>query len=478
MTFNTYNFVLYFLPISLLGYYILGKLFKPAVAYMWLLAFSVLFCLSFGVDGTLVLLADVAVNYLLSKKVENSKKKGLLLVAVMANVLALLLLKYLGFFASIGEMLVNHDIQIAKLIAPVGFSYITIRQISYMVDIYREELKVPSFLDFANYSLFFPMMVQGPLTPATFFLPQLKKENIAFDTDRFAKGLYWFAMGLAKKMLLADNLSKTVAWYYSNFEKASSSEAILTAIVYCFQLYFDFSGYCDMAAGISEMFGFSLPKNFDSPYKSTSIGEIWRRWHSTLMQFLQKYVYFSLGGSRKGAVCTCLNIMVVFILSGLWHGADWTYLVWGAIGGLCLSIERLLKRPIEKIPKILRWIFVQLYWWAIFIFFRASSLKNALETYRKIFSDYKIKVSPDFLMSPVSFEMEYLESHLGDFGYYLSLCNLPIFILISAFIIYFCKNLYEKEFKPSAVKALWAAMLLFTCIVSMGGITTFLYAIY
>ncbi len=233
-----------------------------------------------------------------------------------------------------------------------------------------------------------------------------------------------------------------------------------------------------MAAGISKMIGIDLPQNFDSPYKSTSISEIWRRWHATLMQFMQKYIYFPLGGSRKGALRTYINIIIVFLVSGLWHGAAWTFVVWGLFNGLAQCIERIFKKQISYIPKPIRWFITQAYWCINTIFFSSATVGQAFETLGKIFLGREYKVSSELIQSSTLFELDYVEKHLGAFGEKLSSLHLPMFLIASAVVVYFGKNLYEKEFKPSAYKAVCAGLILFWCIISMGGITTFLYAIY
>ncbi len=484
MYFNSYNFVLYFMPIALIGYYILGKYFKPAVAHMWLLAFSVLFCFSHGMTGTLILLADVVVNYFITNLMEPGaagavkKNKILMILGVCANILALLGLKYVGFFASVASMILRRNFT-AQALVPLGISYLTFRQIGYVVDVYKGKLKLPSFLNYALYCMYFPITVQGPISNASKFIPELEKEgHTRFDANRFSKGLFWFCTGLCKKLFIADSLGHTVAWAFDNILYLTSTDIIILIFAYSFQLYFDFSGYTDMANGISEMFGITLTKNFDSPYKSLSISEIWRRWHITLTEFMREYVYFPLGGSRKGKVRTYINIIVIFLLSGFWHGVGFTYVVWGLLNGLAQCFERLFAKQLEKVNKPVRRTVTFVYWSITLLVFCSPTVKDSWTLMSGIFTRHNFSVHPEYLASASSFELDYIESHLGVLGDWLAYINVPAFFVLSAIIVFGTKNIYEKEFKPDVIKMLFCGIVLFWGIMSMGGVTTFLYAIY
>lgn len=484
MYFNSYYFVLYFMPALLVGYYILGK-WKPAAAHLWLLAFSLLFCFTHGWAGTLILVADGLVNYFLSgflgDREEGKKKrnKALLILGILVNTGALLGLKYVGFFASLVSAITKHEITASAVLIPLGISYLTFRQIGYLVDIYKGEMERPSFLDYGNYCLYFPMMVQGPITTAQFFLPKLKEEgHTKFNPDRFAKGMFWFATGLFKKTFLSDTLAKPVAWCFDNIPYLTSTDILILIFSYSFELYFDFSGYCDMANGVSEMLGITLPVNFDSPYKSASITEMWRRWHITLTEFMRKYVYFPMGGSRKGKIRTYINILVVFLLSGFWHGASMTYVVWGLLNGLAQCMERLFKKQLGRIHIGVRRVVTYIYWCITLLVFSASTLKDSWTIFSGFFTRHDFSVHWDLVKSATLFELDYLEPHLGTLGEWLPYLHLPFFLIFSAVWVWGTKNLYEKEFKTNFGKLVFTALVLFWGIISMGGITTFLYAIY
>jgi len=334
-------------------------------------------------------------------------------------------------------------------------------------------------IDFLIYCFYFPMLVQGPITTARDFLPKLRDEqHVRFNSDRFAKGLFWFVMGLLKKLLLADTLSKSVAWGFTNASVLTSLDIIILMLCFTTQIYFDFTGYCDMANGVSEMLGISLPVNFNSPYKSTSLGEIWRRWHITLGDFLRDYLYFPLGGSKKGEVRTYLNIIIIFVVSGLWHGASLTYVLWGLLNGVIQCFERVFRKSIMKVNAGVRWFVTYLLWNVTALIFRSENLSQFWLLFTNFFKKHDFSVSKAFLSSATIFELEYIEEHLGDLGEIISLGHLPLFLIASLFIIFGMKNLYEKEFKPTVLKAVFSGVALFWCVISLGGITTFLYAIY
>ena len=233
----------------------------------------------------------------------------------------------------------------------MGISFFTFQQVSYLVDSYRtQETRDYGFIEYTLFVLFFPQLIAGPIVLHKEMIPQFRNEhNRIFNSENFSRGMYIFAIGLFKKVLIADTFSQAVAIGYNNVENLSSLEALLVSFSYTFQIYFDFSGYCDMAIGISSMFNINLPQNFNSPYKSTSIIDFWNRWHMSLTRFLREYVYFPLGGSRKGKVRTYVNVMIVFLVSGIWHGANWTFIVWGIMHGVAQCLNRMFKNIWAKL---------------------------------------------------------------------------------------------------------------------------------
>ena len=268
---------------------------------------------------------------------------------------------------------------------PLGLSFFTFQQLWYLKECRTgETTPVRSLPDYLLYSFFFPSLTSGPILEPNGFFPQLSGERFLRPDDRdSAAGLYALGCGLCKKMLLADPLGVVVANGWGNIENLSAPAAWAVILGYTLQLYFDFSGYCDMAAGCARLLGLRLPVNFDSPYRALSVTEFWKRWHITLTTFLRECVYFPLGGSRKGPGRTYLNILLVFLLSGFWHGAGWTFLLWGALHGLAQVTERLWGGRRDRLPAFLRWAltfaFVNLAW----VFFRAPDVPSALALLRQ-----------------------------------------------------------------------------------------------
>lgn len=336
------------------------------------------FCAQSGWRGFAVLALGTAVSYLAAPRLVPGAKGGrrLFPAAMGYHILVLLAFKYLGFLTG-GA--------VAVPFVPLGLSFFTFQQLWYLKECHRgETAPAASLPDFLLYSFFFPTLSSGPILKPEAFLPQLTGERFLRPDGRdCAAGLYALGCGLCKKMLLADPLGVVVGNGWDHLTELSAVSAWFVILGYTLQLYFDFSGYCDMAAGCARLLGLRLPVNFDSPYLSLSVTEFWKRWHMTLTSFLRECVYFPLGGSRKGPGRTYLNILLVFLLSGLWHGAGWTFLLWGALHGAAQVIERLWGKGRDRLPAILRWAltfaFVNLAW----VFFRAPDIPSALTLLRQ-----------------------------------------------------------------------------------------------
>lgn len=337
MGFNSFTFVLLFMPVLLLGWHLLNRAELFRIADVFLIAMSLYFYYSFGVSFLVVLFISIAVNYWLSAVMEKSKalKKPLKIAGVLFNLFLLFYFKYLGFFVDNINTLFGAGITAKEILMPIGISFFTFGQISFIVDRANDEAPHYSFIDYALYTVYFPKLIQGPIAFHKEMIVQFREKSLRrLDTDTFARGMMSFIIGLGKKVILADTLAKSVdyGFHYTYYLDTLTITAVMLA--YAFQIYLDFSGYCDMASGVSMMLGFKLPVNFNSPYKAKSAKELWQRWHMTLSRFFIKYVYIPLGGSRKGKFRTVINVLIVFVLSGLWHGSGWTYICWGLMQGL------------------------------------------------------------------------------------------------------------------------------------------------
>lgn len=380
MSFSSPVFLFLFFPITILGYYLIHPKLKNA----FLLAASLAFYAWGEPKFILIFMAAMALNYVMALLIGKLRectlsKRMVMILALTANVGMLFYYKYLMFGAEILNGVFNAGITVKEIALPLGISFFTFRSISYILDVYwgtSEAQKNP--IDAALYVSFFPQVSMGPITKSDVFLPQLKERR--FDLDKFTEGIKRLIVGMAKKLIIADALGVIADPVFS---MAADERTVVAAwygmIAYSLQLFFDFSGYSDMAIGLGKMFSFETPENFDYPYTATSITDFWRRWHITLGEFFKNYVYFPLGGSRKGNVY--VNIFIVFLLTGVWHGAAWNFIVWGLWHGLFRLIEMAFTRN-EKAPK-LPCLFKHLYALAVvamgWVLFRASDLPGGVK---------------------------------------------------------------------------------------------------
>ncbi len=345
MLFNSYIFIFLFFPICVLGYYSFLHLRRDWLARVFLVGMSFWFYGYFNLSYLLIMVCSIAGNYVFHRILSRRQDKKLMIAAVAANLGVLFYFKYFDFFLSTVNSVFGSSISMRNILLPLGISFFTFQQISFVVDTYRGEVRDCSLLNYALFVAFFPQLIAGPIVNHNEMIPQFEKigrERVQWEM--IAEGCGLFVLGLAKKVLLADTFGAAVDYGYANIEVLGRADAVLVALFYILQLYFDFSGYCDMARGIGKMLGMEIPANFRSPYKAVNIVDFWKRWHITLSRFFTKYVYIPLGGNRKGKARMYLNLMVVFLLSGLWHGAGWHYLVWAVTQGALYVITRFWQR--------------------------------------------------------------------------------------------------------------------------------------
>jgi len=329
------------------------------------------------------IVASVVFNYFVGKKLNeiNSQpsRKRLLIFGVTANLALLGYFKYANFFLENINLLTGLDISTFHVILPLAISFFTFQQIAYLADSYKQNTKDYDLFNYSLFVTFFPHLIAGPLVNHKDILPQFKShENYKFNHFNFSKGLYIFFMGLGKKVIIADTFAVLANAGYANTAQLTFADSWITSLAYAFQLYFDFSGYSDMAIGIGLLFNITLAVNFNSPYKSINIQDFWRRWHITLSSFLRDYVYIPLGGSRAGEFLTLRNLMITFVLGGIWHGAGWTFVFWGFMHGFGLIIHRLWSKTSINIPNWLGWFITFNYVNIAWVFFRASSWSDAI----------------------------------------------------------------------------------------------------
>ena len=382
MLFPSLVFLFAFLPLVLLLYYILPRNSKNVL----LLFSSIVFYAWGGVSYTLILICSILLNYLFVKQIEKNLRhsKKWLSIGLIVNVAIIFVFKYLDFFIlNINELGFLFDnsfdrIPSANIILPVGISFFTFQQMSLLWDVYRNPVgKKIKFLDTALYISFFPQLIAGPIVRYNDIIAQIqsRKETVKL----FNSGVQRFIFGLFKKVIIANTCAGIAdSIIDNNFHDISSPVAWLGIIAYAFQIYFDFSGYSDMAIGLGRMFGFHILENFNFPYISKSIKEFWRRWHISLSTWFRDYVYIPIGGNRKGTTRTYVNLFIVFLLTGFWHGATWSFIFWGIFHGVFLIIERLgFDKILNRVPKIIRWCYAMLVVLVGWVFFRVEQISEA-----------------------------------------------------------------------------------------------------
>ncbi len=503
MGFNSFRFILLFLPILLAGWHYLNKVGKHTVADVFLILMSLYFYYSFGVSFLLVLLVSLAVNYGLSALMEGMKEPGqrkvLKVVGVLFNLALLFYFKYLGFFVDNINVLTGATLTTKEILMPIGISFFTFGQISFIVDRANDDAPHYTFLQYAMYTVYFPKLIQGPIAFHKEMIDQFREKSLRTnDADRFARGLMSFIIGLAKKVILADNLSKIVNYGFHYTYYLDTLTVIVVMLAYTFQIYLDFSGYCDMASGVSLMLGYKLPVNFNSPYKAATAKELWQRWHMTLSRFFIKYVYIPLGGSRKGKIRTMVNVLIVFVLSGLWHGAGWTYICWGLMQGLLVVWDNLgivgvkesgdrkqkylfREKPLLMVPRSLGNALTFLMFVISLIFFGSQDMTYAFQMFKRFF----FWTYPGFLYRTAenleiaeNYVFRQLFSQLGkdSMTIVIYMVTMIILLLVSAFVMT-RKNTQEiiEDTKFDKKTVAWMAFLFIWSFVSLSNVSTFIY---
>jgi D-alanyl-lipoteichoic acid acyltransferase DltB (MBOAT superfamily) len=347
MLFNSYTFLFLFLPLTLAGAFVLAR-YRTSFAVAWLVLASLFFYGWWSWRHVPLLLASIAFNYLAGAAIVRRGGKlggrafGLLCAAVALNLAVLGYFKYAGFLVANVDALFGAGMRVEAIVLPLGISFFTFTQIAYLVDVYRDPVRY-GVVPYALFVSYFPHLIAGPILHHREMMPQFAAPtSYRFDYGNLAAGLTIFAIGLFKKTVLADGIAPYASPVYAQAAQGYAPglvEAWGAAVAFGLQLYFDFSAYSDMAVGLSKMLGIRMPVNFESPYKATSIIEFWRRWHMTLSRFLRDYLYIALGGNRRGTARRYANLVVTMLLGGLWHGAAWTFVLWGALHGACLALN-------------------------------------------------------------------------------------------------------------------------------------------
>ena len=453
MVFSSMTFIWVFLPILLIVYFLVKDKYKNFV----LLLFSLVFY-AWGEPKYIVLmLCSILINYicgLLLDKSKNNKKvhTSIFIVTLLVNIGLLGYFKYFNFALDNINRIFGVSFENKGIILPIGISFYTFQIMSYIIDLYKEKIKVQKNLfNLALYISFFPQLIAGPIVQYKDIDEQLQKRTVTLDG--FVKGSVRFIFGLSKKVLLANSLALIADTIYNaGVSNITTLLAWIASIAYTLQIYFDFSGYSDMAIGLGKMFGFEFMENFDLPYKSASITEFWRRWHISLSTWFKEYIYIPLGGNRKGKIRTYINLWIVFLVTGIWHGAAWTFIAWGLYHGFFIFIERLgLKKLLDKC-KVINHIYALLIINFGWVLFRVDGIKNALIIIKR-------------MIIPTNFETTLRSYKIINFR---NISIIIIGILFTCIIQLIYKKIAEKDkvkkivlvLKPIVVLALWGLCIL------------------
>ncbi|MEA3512138.1 MAG: MBOAT family protein [Campylobacterota bacterium] len=449
MLFNSFEFIFMFLPLTFIVYFYLNHKRLTVASKGFLVFTSLVFYSWWNIIYLPLILSSMLFNYIigntLAQELKNKKrfsKKSILIFGIIANISLLAYFKYADFFIENLNFMTNSSIDLLNLALPLAISFFTFQQIAYLVDSYRSETKEYDFLNYAVFVTFFPQLIAGPIVHHKEMMPQFElPKNKILNYNNIAAGLFIFSIGLFKKVVIADTFA---IWATAGFDTATTLnffEAWGTSLSYTFQLYFDFSGYTDMAVGLALLFNIKLPVNFNSPYKATNIQDFWRRWHITLSRFLRDYIYIPLGGSRVSSFRIYSNLMTTFIIGGLWHGAGWTFIFWGFLHGIALVIHRIWSSLGFKLHIWLAWFitfnFINISW----VFFRAKEWDDAIKVLSAMFSFSSIGISKELAsfinyINPLS---QYQKVSYIDFGSIVSIQTLQM-IIVAFLVVLLSKN--------------------------------------
>lgn len=463
MLFNSFTFIFAYLPIVLGGFFWLGSR-NHAWAAAWLALASLFFYGYWDYRYIPLLLASIGFNYWVGLNLvlkDKPHRKYYLVLAIAANLILLAYFKYANFFLDTINFLGYKAFPSLDIILPIGISFYTFTQIAFLVDTYQGKVSEYRFVHYLLFITYFPHLIAGPVLHHKEMMPQFAEERTyTFSATDFAVGLTIFCIGLAKKVLIADNLSPYASPLFDNPDSPSLLIAWAGVLAYSFQLYFDFSAYSDMAIGLSRLFGIKLPLNFNSPYKAENISEFWRRWHMTLSRFLRDYLYFPLGGNRNGAFNRYRNLMVVMLLGGMWHGAGWNFIIWGGLHGFYLiihhawaAVSKRMAFPSESTPW--RLVATMLTFMAVcfaWVFFRSPDLVTSWEIVRGMTGAYGVAL-PDAIGTRLGSLMSALENlgisfYLGGGSRFIESWS---WIAFAAVLAFFLPNTQEltRLFEPT-----------------------------
>tara|TARA_Y200000002_G_scaffold71953_1_gene56338 strand:+ start:24764 stop:26149 length:1386 start_codon:yes stop_codon:yes gene_type:complete len=387
MIFNSFEFLLIFLPIFFIVFFALIKFNLQKIA-IWVIGIaSIIFYSLENVNFLWLLILSISVNYFIGEMIiKKNKKKFFLLFGIIFNLSLLIYFKYAIFLLSSYQGIANTSFTLPDIILPIGISFYTFTQLAFLVDAYHQKSKHYTFAEYVSFVTFFPHLIAGPILIHRHFIPQLRHLKFGKpSSNKIYAGIVFFSIGMFKKVMIADSISPSVIYLFNNADILTTLEAWIAGFLYTIQLYYDFSGYSEMAVGLALFMNLKIPINFNSPYRANSIIDFWRRWHISLSYFLKQYLYIPLGGSRKGPSRQYFNLFTTMFLGGIWHGAGVTYVVWGAMHGLYLCINHYSRKIKLFVPVFFAWpltfIAVVISW----VVFRANNITDAFNIIGSMF---------------------------------------------------------------------------------------------
>lgn len=486
MLFNSYEFIFFFLPITLGIYFLLNKKRLTVASNAWLLFASLAFYSWWNIKYLPLILLSILFNYTIgcllaehdSLKKQIVSKKAIFVFGIVGNILFLGYFKYMDFFISNVNTVFRTDLPLLQIVLPLGISFFTITQIAFLVDCYEGLVEDRKLLSYSLFVTFFPHLLAGPILHHKEMMPQFDAvRNKVLNYKNLSHGLFLFFIGLFKKVIIADELSKTVKTGFDTATSLNMVEAWAVSLSYTFQLYFDFSGYSDMAIGVGLLFNIVLPINFNSPYKATNIIDFWKRWHMSLTNFITTYLYSPIMRSfrkitfAKSMIATFLAMFI----AGVWHGAGWTFILWGALHGGALVVNHLWKKRKLRMPPLLGWLLTFVFINATFVLFRAKNLEDAFKVLKGMIGGNGILPAAitSFSLSDLGRGQFWKLLMARINGSDTTLWTLLVIMALALFV----KNSteFEKEFQPSWKTLAFVVLISFYTLINMNKVSEFLY---
>ena len=457
MLFNSYEFILLFLPITFFVYFYLNSKKQVLASKIFLVSASLFFYSWWNPIYLPLILGSMIFNFYIGESLGRKSTKKMLTFGIVGNVALLGYFKYTDFFIENFNWALNKDVDLLHLALPLAISYFTFQQIAFLVDSYRGETKEYNFLNYSIFITFFPQLLMGPIVHHKEMMPQFEtKWKLYINWENVALGFFIFAIGLAKKTLIGDPLTDYAQYAFNNAKELSSIEAWYASTSYVLSYYFDLSGYADMAIGIGKMFNIDIPKNFNSPYKARNFADYWKRWHITLSRFLGDYIYKSLGGNKNLVIVMYMNIMITFFVSGFWHGAGWNFVVWGLLNGIFVVMAHMMRKANLKMNLYLAWFLMFIGLILTRILFVADSFSDAWYVTYTLFDISNLRFDNLYYIDP------YLQS---------------FYLVLALGLAVGAKNSMElaENFKPNKKYLFYTIILLTASLFTFSSAKEFLY---